>query len=295
MVSVFSNWQKWPHPEQNCGSDNACYERLRLKESDVPADERVIAIADAFATEYGIDLSAFESGEVQDNWRRHYDLMRSRGEVGELYIPDEITVLYPLLIEGKNVYENGGDKSGLNINVNIRHQKASGVNSLFARNYESSAYGAISDAEKVKAMAEEGGIRYQYFYDETAKTVSVELDTPQIAWLKHYKYDNDKGTSDELFIPAMVFPVKNFSELDANFYQKNIIVPLAKEIFEQYERDNDGPRILPIEPMPFIEGNESETVSEEINENEEVGQVVESEIIEEGGSETEMPMIQIEE
>lgn len=233
-VSIYANWEKWPHPEQNC-RDEACYAQYRLKESDIPADAEIIAFADAFARDYGIDLGRYGQGEVQDYWREQRYISES-----EIYIPDEVSVLYPLLINGKEVYENGGNKVGLNINVNIRHKKAAGAYSLIAQNYESSSYEAVINTEDVLNFVKKGGMQYLYAYEKPDETVQVELDTPYLAMLKHYNYQMEKGQSEELYIPALVFPVKNISNDKINYYQKAVIAPLAKEIFDQYLRERDN-------------------------------------------------------
>jgi hypothetical protein len=119
IISIFPNWIKWPRPEQNC-LDEACFNNLRIKFEDVPVDDILIAIADAFIKDYGIDMTAYGQPYVMDYWRQEYLLAKNKDEV---YIPEEITVNYPLLINNETVYDESGNPTGLAVNVNFRQSK----------------------------------------------------------------------------------------------------------------------------------------------------------------------------
>lgn len=249
-VSIYSNWEKWPHPEQLC-RDEACYASFRLKESDVPADSEIIALADNFIREYNIDVKNYGAGEVQAFWRDQKGIPENN-----IYIPDEISVLYPLLINEKAVYENGGNKAGLSVNVNIRHRKASGVYSVVAQNHESSNYESVANKDDILNLAKKGGMQYLYRYESPTETVKLELDTPVLSYVKHYNYIAGNNQAEELYIPALIFPVKNIPENGTMYYQKNIIVPLAKEIFDQYAKDKEFPQPIlfnDVKPMTVTE------------------------------------------
>ncbi|KKQ54712.1 MAG: hypothetical protein US83_C0004G0025 [Candidatus Falkowbacteria bacterium GW2011_GWC2_38_22] len=240
-VSIYSNWEKWPHPEQSC-RDEACYTSFRLKEGDVPADEELIALADGFIKEYGIDMSHYGAGKVQDFWRQYTGVPES-----DIYIPEEVSVLYPLIINGKEVYENGGSKSGLGININIRYKKVSAAYSIIAQNYESSNYDGVTNIDDILNSAKKGGMTPIYRNEISSETVKLEMDTPLTILLKYYSYNQDNGKSEELIIPALLFPVKNIPT-DANrnigYIQQNVIVPLVKEIFDQYQKEQVPQPIL---------------------------------------------------
>lgn len=240
-VSIYSNWEKWPHPEQSC-RDEACYASFRLKESDVPADEELIALADGFIKEYDIDMSSYGVGKVQDFWRQYNGMPES-----DIYIPDEVAVIYPLVINGKEVYESGGSKSGLGININIRYKKASAAYSIVAQNFESSNYDGVTNTDDILNSAKKGGMSPIYRYDNSSETVKLELDTPSTILLKYYSYNQDNGRNEELIIPALLFPVKNIpTDTSRNFgyIQQNVIVPLVKEIFDQYKNEQVPQPIL---------------------------------------------------
>ncbi|RLC36366.1 hypothetical protein DRH27_05340, partial [Candidatus Falkowbacteria bacterium] len=95
-LSINTNWQKWPQTGSEC-RDEACYDKYRLTMEDVPADEKLIAIADEFLTDYNINISGYEPGQVRTEWEKTL----YRDESRKLYIPDAATVIYPAVVEGK--------------------------------------------------------------------------------------------------------------------------------------------------------------------------------------------------
>jgi hypothetical protein len=171
--------------------------------------------------------------------------MYERARVKEgYYIPDTVSVVYPLKVQDKAVYDDGGNKAGLHVNVNIRLMRVAGIWDFNAQKYQSSAYAAETDVKKILGFAERGGV-YGYYDASTAKIVDVELGTPEIAYLKYWNYRN--GTSDELLVPSLVFPIVKMPD-DPNFYRKSVIIPLAKELLDA---QNGGP--VNIMPMPLSE------------------------------------------
>jgi hypothetical protein len=243
-ISISENWLKWPNIYNNC-QDEACFAKNRLQPGDVPADDQVISVAQEFLTGLGVDMSYYGTAYVQDAWRVEYARAEDKSNA---WVPDSLNVVFPLVINGQTVYDTGGERSGLNVSVDIRNMKVSGVFDIIGNNYDSSSYEAITDTDVVMKSVKSGG--YQNYlgatvYDNPDKTVEIKLDSPTIDLVRYYNYSNEKGTTEELFVPALIFPVKSVSDDTAYFYRKSIIVPLAKEIFEA-----DNNRILPV-PMPL--------------------------------------------
>jgi len=238
-ISVGSNWEKWPHPDQDC-RDDACYSALRLKESDLPSDEDLIALADAFASHYGIDMGNYGKGRVLAFWRDQENIPEN-----ERYIPEDVQVLYPLIINDQEVFDNSGEKVGLSITVNVRYKRPSGAYQITANNFESSEYEAVTNNKDVLDLANKGGMQYWYRYESADESVKIELDTPSFSYVKHYNYAGG-AQSDELYIPALIFPVKINQDLKNGFYQKNVIVPLAKEFFDNFVKEKNQDQPMPI-------------------------------------------------
>ncbi len=225
-ININENYNTWPHPERDC-RDEQCYEKYRLNISQVPDNETLISIANKFISEYGLDVSMYGQPEINQNWKEAYETASSQKNI---YIPESISVIYPLMINNKYVYDQGGNKQGLNININLKYKKISGVYNFTSQNYQSSDYDAETDTSKIIELAKNGGLIKIYQYPEATKTVEVKLDTPTISYVKIWNYNSDN--SEEIIVPAYIFPVINYGD-DSGFWQKNIIVPLAKDFLEQ--------------------------------------------------------------
>lgn len=236
------NWERWPNPGAKC-QDEKCWQDIRVKSSDMPSDEEALSIAKAFVEEYGIKLEGYGQPIVQNSWRTAYE---SYPEKENYYFPDEVYVIYPLLIDGVEVRGQGGESQGLMVNIDVRSRKASGFNGTIAPSFESSEYEAISDKETIKKMAEDGGMNGRYYYYSTTdgKEATVELGTPKQILMQYWKYDQEAGRSDELYVPALVFPVKSKPADNPYFYTENIVVPLIKDVLQ----NNDYPMLLKAEP-----------------------------------------------
>jgi hypothetical protein len=254
-ISISQNWMKWPNFYNNCQTEE-CFAKNRLQPGDVPADDQVISVAKDFLVNLGINMEYYGPAFVQDAWRAEYARAEDKSNA---WVPDSLNVIFPLIINEQTAYDMGGERSGLNISVDIRNMKVSGAYDITGNNYESSAYEAIMDADKIMESVKKGG--YQNYlgatvYADPDKTVEIKLDSPTIELVRYYNYNNENGATEELFIPALIFPVKSVSDDTAYFYRKSVIVPLAKEIFEA-ENDN---RALPV-PMPLSATGGSEGVS----------------------------------
>lgn len=229
-ASVYKNYEKWPNLYGDC-KGAVCSSPMSLKITDLPGDEEIINAANAFLKEYQVDLSVYGTPEVNKNFMSYY----VAGQ--EAYVPDEVSVVYPLVVDGKSVYESYGEVNGLNVNYDIRNKKISSMYNLMTHSYQSSAYEAEMDVAKILAAAgnvdgvmplrEDGGVAY--------KTVEIELDTPFLSYGNLWRYENNQ--SSEYLAPCLVFPVKNSSDAVANG-RKRVIVPLIKDFINQ---NNGGP------------------------------------------------------
>jgi hypothetical protein len=240
-VSINQNWAKWPHPEQSC-RDEACFQQYRLKAEDVPADDAVIAIADAFLAEYGISKTGLGAPVVRSEWRIAYAQATDKSFV---YIPDSVSVVYPQMIEGRPVVDDGGP-SGLYVGVNVRHRRVDNVYGLTTQRYQSSLYDAETDEKRILGIVERGGV-WGYTV-EGAKTVEVEVGEPERVWTRSWLPD-PSGNGQELLVPALRFPILN-KPANEPYFRDSIVVPLIKDVLDQ----NSGGGGF---PMPLIK--EAET------------------------------------
>ena len=244
-ISIDSYWPKWPHQQTTDCKGEVCVATFEdwpnISQSDVPADEELISIASSFAVSHGIDLSFYGQPEVMKDWISSVPTpMRVGEKIMQPYISDTISIKYPLMIDNKYVYDQSGSKFGLSIVVNIRYKKVSGVYNLYLQDYESSMYNAETDFSRILKIAEKGGI---YGYSEGARTIDVEIGTPEQAYAVIWKYNTETQASNMLLIPALVFPITKTAD-GYNSYITNIVVPLAKDLLEQSNIPTPMPLIL---------------------------------------------------
>lgn len=257
-ISMNANWEKWPHPESSC-MDEACYQRYRIKIGEIPADETLLSIAGDFMDAHNVDLAQYGEPEVDNMWRVNYEAADNKADY---YIPEVARVIYPQLVDGKPVYDESGTKAGISVGINVREKKVSDVWGIMDQKYLKSDYPAVTDASLVTAYLNNFGKLSQGWMQEGTKVTQAEitLGTPEIAFVKHYTFEN--GVSDELIVPALVFPVTNVPA-GTYFYRDSITVPLAADILKKMtEQPGGDPRPMPIDVMLRDEAPAADSVEE---------------------------------
>lgn len=238
-ISLNENWEKWY--DQN-------YIPKEFKNTDIPADENIIALANNFLSEHNIDDKLYGQAEVQKN---NYNIMLPmakaesavamdvRENTSSIYpVSNNVSVIYPFLIDGKQVYDDWGSKQGLQLNVNLEFNKVSSLYNLNTQNYQSSNYKMETDKDKILKLLRNGSIYPYYNYRETdAKVVEIPVGTPKLQYVRTWQYKNN--TSDEILVPALVFPIINPDKTD-NPYKTNVVIPLAKDIIDQAQNQDNG-------------------------------------------------------
>jgi hypothetical protein len=239
-VNIYENWEKWQTPDRLC-QDEACYNRYRLTPEQVPADDAIIAIANAFLDEYGVNRSNYGVPVIQHNyWRTMYENATDKSLV---YIPDTAQVVYPAKIGQNEVYDQSGNKSGMYVSVNLRVNRVSSLGELTTQRYDGSEYRTEQDTERLLKVAVGGGYQqyFPYATDANVETKTLELLTPTVGFVRLWQYTNNQ--SREMFVPSLIFPIK---DAPVDLYMKNITVPLIKDILDTQNRDT-------VMPMPLIE------------------------------------------
>lgn len=208
--------------------------------TEVP-DQELITLANAFLDRYGIDRAPYGEPQVDDRWRD--------GIVEEeaSYFPTYVGVVYPFIVGGETAVGWDGEPYGMRVNINVATRKAQGVNLITGARFESSAYPAETDTARIISLAEQGGYTGP-IYLEKGTQADIRLGTPKLMYFQHYVHDGRTGTSDELYVPALFFPIENVPE-GVGFYRNYVVVPLAKELLDQRE---DMLGDVPV-PMPLIE------------------------------------------
>ena len=255
-VNMYENWPQWRIPErENCGDDQACWRLWRVKIEDVPSDVELITLANNFLSEHQIKVSAYGQAIVDNNWRLDYERSADKENY---YIPEYVSVIYPLLINDQAVRDQSGNYAGLRVTVNIVQKRVSGLNNLSVYRYQASSYPLVTDFSRIVKAAENGGWNNYYFFSEE-NNMELNLDTPELSYVQIWRYANNEN--QELLIPAFIFPVINTTEAPF-FAQRFIIVPLVQEMLEELEQqqaqrknndngnNNDG--VVDIMPIPML-------------------------------------------
>ena len=231
-MSVNQNWEQWTYPGANC-RDEACYNALRLKISDVPSDEQIIAIAENFMKQFGFNLENVGQPYVDNGWKMSYEQTVDKSQY---YIPEQMSVVYPFLLDGKEAFEQYGGKSGVSVSVDIRQNKVAGVWNLYTQTYETSAYPAVTDKSKVMNYLERFGKIPMGLYGTETKIEQkeVELGTPTEGLMHTYTFKNN--SQQDLYVPALIFPVTKQPEGTNYYTQPFVIVPLAQELLDAQDQ-----------------------------------------------------------
>lgn len=237
-VSLSPAYERWYQPKCVNG---VCEYARQLTEKDVPPAATLIDIANKFVADYKIDLSHYGQPQVDDQWKS--GALPLNGE--PMYVPETITVIYPLIVENQEISETNGVPFGLRIQVDIRKMKVQSAWNIGLHNYEKSNYEVETNVDRILKVAETGmGV----WYGDTSAKKELQLGAPERIYIPHYQYIQETQTSNELYIPALRFPVLNVPN-DQPYFQKFITVPLVKEVLDQYDRQNGGP--MPIDPAPI--------------------------------------------
>ncbi|MFW5888409.1 MAG: hypothetical protein ACOCVY_01700 [Patescibacteria group bacterium] len=243
VAGINKNWEKWPSPKIDC-QGGVCSEPERIKPEDVPADKEIIDVAEKFINKYGLDTSNYGKPQVMRNWEKSRDLSPNSSDIN---IPEEVPVVFPLVIKEKQVHEQSGEPYGLAMEVNIKHNKVAGVRNLVAQKFQASEYENINNPDKIIDMAEKGGLGAPHEHADPDKTVTITLGTPEKGLTQIMKR-GEQG-NQQLFVPALIFPITDRSE-QTHFTREHIVVPATKELFEQEwkKMNNDGAPTEPGEP-----------------------------------------------
>lgn len=224
-ISLYKEYDWSARPDANC-QDEACYARYRLKEADMPSDDAIIGLADSFLASHGIDTAKYGSPVVENQWRVW---LAHAEDKSTYYFPESMNVTYPFLINGKPVYEEYGFPVGLSITVDVRHDEVSGLYNLQTLDFQSSDYAAVTDSAKLAEFVKRGGINI--WKDPSAqKTVIGKLAAPIEGYVRIWKWDENKGTNSELYVPALVFEVTELPQDALQQDRNRIVVPLADEL-----------------------------------------------------------------
>ena len=245
-IHIYQNWQKWPQTS-SCNSQGICTSPPRLTEADMPSDQKVIAASDEFLKRMGIDRSGYGQPIIDDRWEKYKTTAESSGE--EFWLPDNITVIYPMEVNGVPVFDGGG-LSGINVQYSVRHNRVAGAGPIALSSFFGSEYETQTDTDVLTKAIKDGGPN-RWYSEEVMKEVHYQLGDPVDCYTLTYSHSS-VGKAEKLLVPAWAFPVIRTGDEDDNgyvYYSDYVILPLAKDFYNE----NNGPIIGQPRPMPLIE------------------------------------------
>ena len=216
-LSISKNWTKWP--QQN-------YDKA-LTVDDVPQNDALISAATGFVNNYNIGLENYSTPHVQNDYRILYAQTEDKTN---FYFPTISSVVFPLVINNKAVYEQYGDEYGITVGIDLKENKVESVYNIQTLKYESAKYDINKDIATILKVAENTD-NYYYGPATDMKLVTLELKDPKIAYTRIYKYENN--SSDEYLVPAVVFTVNDTDNILGAYGRKRVVVPLTKEYIDE--------------------------------------------------------------
>ena len=217
IFSASKNYKKWP--VNNC-LDDACFRANKIKISDIPEDNKLIEVSDNFIKKYEINVTNFWKPIVDNSWRENYNKTQDKDNY---YIPETMQVIYPLLINWKNVFEQFWQQKWLTIWVDIKSLNVSDVYWIEKLNLESSSYEIENNFDNILKIAEKWWNNQTYLLENSQNTKEIELNLgePSLEYVHIYEYKN--SISNEYYVPAYIFPVTSKSDSPAYFQNKIIV------------------------------------------------------------------------
>lgn len=250
-VNIYQNWDRWRALDESCGNnDLRCLNSFKVKIEDIPSDEALIAQTNEFLLKHKIDVSTYGEPLVDNTWRQ--DFTKSNDQAN-FYIPELVRVIYPFQVAGINVRDQSGDYIGVGVNVNVLHKVVSGLDNLSLNRFELSSYPLETDAQRIIAIAEKGGLGTASMgvYSDS-EPIELGLGNPEFSYVNLWRYRN--GRNEELLVPTLIFPVLVDSDLEY-YGQRSVIVPLVKEMLTELELEQNNPGVYFEEgeliPMPY--------------------------------------------
>jgi len=229
-IYISENWTKWTYPERDaCGSDQNCWDKYRMKIENIPADSVLTGMTDKFLSDHKIDRAHYGEPQVDNSWRDAYNKSEDKANY---YIPEYATVIYPLMLDGQAVKSQSGTYVGLQVTVNLFKNAVSSLSGLTPYRYETSNYSLETSADTIIKTAENGGWNRNY-YIQSENVQTIELGTPERAYVQVYKYENN--SNEELLVPALIFPVINLPENSVYYGNKSIVVPLVSDLLKEID------------------------------------------------------------
>lgn len=246
-VNIYRNYKKWT--EVDYGNQK------QLAINDVPNEDNVIKIVDDFINKYSINLDSYLKPKINNTWRKEYERIENKKDY---YIPDILSVVYQFNIDWIWVYENYWTPIWLETTVNVRDMKVNSVWPIQKMDLTWSKYDLITWSWEILELAK----KWPYNNVFMASTVSsdswvsvwsswsdwnpwigtnapeveevqVEIWNPKLVYLRKYVYNEQTKTTEQFFVPWMLFEVLTKNDDEKMIYPgEYVAVPLVKDFVD---------------------------------------------------------------
>jgi hypothetical protein len=164
------------------------------------------AIAGNFIQQHSVDMSSYGTPIVKNDPASN----------------NIVRVIYPLLIDKTPAVDDMSAPFGVEVTIDIAKRTITNVGNLTSQTYESSSYRTVTDQTKIMDAIR---ARQLPIDKDFVGSTTVRLGTPKKVLMRYVDAKDDGSTSNELYVPALQFPVLNAVAKD-----KSITVPLVEEL-----------------------------------------------------------------
>ncbi|MCR4312300.1 MAG: hypothetical protein NUV56_03375 [Candidatus Uhrbacteria bacterium] len=193
--------------------------------NDVPHESDIVSIAKNFIDNLGVDRAGYGDAMIDT---AAMAILLSTPDGG--FASEYLNVTWPLTIDNTPVFNSDGSGRGITVTVDLRNRKVVSLNMNVVTTVSSSSYALTTDGVAFMDIVKRGGM--WGWQPETADNViTVTLGDPTNVLMSHSRYNDSTGQYEELFVPALSFPIIEASD-DSTMYQSAIVIPLVQEILD---------------------------------------------------------------
>jgi hypothetical protein len=211
-----------------------------LAAEDIPADLVLTEAARNFLVQRGVNLDSYGEPFVRKDWLVAYD---ETGDRASFIFPSTAVVVFPIQVKSQTVLDESGFPTGISVNVSYPEVRVMNAWDIVTLDFEKSFHDVETNVARLLEIASRGGI-YGYQVPDATKTIEIGIDTPTIELVRMWIYHGYRG--DELFVPALVFPVID-KPADQYFYREKVVVPLIVDFLNTTESFPP-----PVGPLPAV-------------------------------------------
>lgn len=177
---------------------------------DMPDDNTIIKKVQNFLKKYWIKADWYENIQIDKKWQEYY---KNSKDKENFYIPKNIQVILPIMIENFEVYNLWWNIEWINISYDIEKNKVSSFGPLSKLNLVASKYPTNQDITKIVENYKKEGNEI------------LKLDNAELVYVKIHKYENNQ--SNIYYVPAILFNVQENKNIP--YHPKNVIIPIIED------------------------------------------------------------------